>query len=288
MSQSLISVITLTHNKLEVTRRCLPTLLHSTGVPWELLVVDNGSTDGTGEWLDAFQKEAARQRVGVTVIKNKGNIGCSTARNQATAQARGATLVYMDNDIALRSKFWLKRMSDVLVADARRGMVGPKLVYPLPPYRIQCAGAAVAPTGRIQFRGRGEDRGDPQFNTPDEVQCLISACCMVKSSVIQECGGFDEAFNPVEFEDIDLCYRIRSRGYTIHYVPDVEMYHFESVTTGGTPSLPNTRLIVENGLLFKRRWRHMFENESGPSDKAARWRHLPRYRFSEVGELPVI
>jgi GT2 family glycosyltransferase len=164
-------------------------------------------------------------------------------------------------------------------------MAGPKLVFPFPPFDIQFAGGEVSPGGRVNFRGRGESRADPRFNAPREVQCFISACFMVRRSAFREAGHFDEAFNPVEYEDIDISYRLRSKGYKILYVPSVEMYHFENVTTEGTPSIRNTYLIVKHGLRFKERWKWMFEKEGGPPDAETRWRMLPKRRLSEVGEL---
>ena len=282
------SVITLTHNKLEVTRKCLATLLGTRQANWELVVVDNGSSDGTREWLESFQTDAADHGVSVQLLFNDTNIGCSTARNQGAELAEGRLLTFVDNDIALRSSQWLNKLARPIQEDSGIAMTGPKLVYPLPPHRIQCAGAAVAPTGRILFRGRGEERTEPRFNKRTEVQCLISACFMVERDAFKNAGGFDEAYNPVEFEDLDLCYKIRAAGKRILYLPEVEMYHFESVTTAGTPSLPNTALIVRNGLLFKKRWKHMFEYENGPDDEAARWKKLPPYDFNDAADLPVI
>jgi GT2 family glycosyltransferase len=111
---------------------------------------------------------------------------------------------------------------------------------------------------------------------------------MVRRSALDEAGGFDEAFNPVEYEDFDLCYRLRERGYRAVYEPSVEMYHFESVTTAGTESLPNTYLIIKHGLLFKQRWRHMFEKEDGPDDTETKWREVDTMGLDSVGDLPLI
>ena len=283
-----ISLITLTHNKLECTRLCLSSWLATRGVRWELVVVDNGSTDGTCEWLEDYARSATAGGVPVKTIRNPGNIGCSTARNQGAEQASGELLVFLDNDTALRQRDWLARLAAVLEADPGAAMVGPKLVYPWAPHRIQCAGAAVSPAGRVQFMGRGEQRDDPQFNVRREVQCLISACCMVRRTAFAAAHGFDSAFNPVEYEDIDLCYRIRSRGHRILYEPSAELYHFESVTTAGTRALPNTYLIVKHGLLFKQRWRHLFEQENGPPDEATRWRKVEARPFQTIGTPPVV
>lgn len=284
----LVSVITLTHNKLEYTRRCLGSLLQTAYSPWELIVVDNGSNDGTPAWLEQFRTEAGSAGIPVEAVLNKDNIGCSTARNHGIACARGKKIVFIDNDVALRSRGWLARLGACLDRDQTRGMVAPKLVYPYPPFVIQCAGGAVSPSGRVQFCGRGEPRDDPRFNRERELQCCISACCIARRGCLEEVGGFDEIFNPVEYEEIDLCYRIRQRGYKIIYTPDVEMYHFEGVTTTGTLSLPNTYLIVKHGLIFKKRWRAMFERENGPPDAETEWRDIPRHNFAEIGELEVV
>jgi GT2 family glycosyltransferase len=145
----------------------------------------------------------------------------------------------------------------------------------------------ISRTGRVFFRGRGESRTLPEWNRREEVQCLISACWMMKRAPFEAAGGFDEAFNPVEFEDFDLIYRMREAGGRVYYVPEVEMYHFESVTTQGTAALPNTYLIVRNGLLFKKRWRHLFGKEHGPPDERCRWRSVAARRFADIGELPL-
>lgn len=287
-SNPLVSVITLTHNKLDCTRRCLPSLLGAAYSPWELIVVDNGSTDGTPGWVTEFGETAQAAGVAVTLIRNSGNIGCSTARNQGAAASRGERLVFIDNDVALRSRRWLGILGADLDAEPGVGIVGPKLVYPAGPHRIQCAGVGISRSGRVLFRGRGEPRDDSRFGTKQDVQCLISACFMVRRRVFEEAHGFDEAFNPVEYEDFDLCYRARSRGHRVVYDPAAEMYHFESVTTAGTRTLPNTGLIIRHGLLFKQRWRHMFELEDGPADAETQWRRLPAEKLPEAIELPVV
>lgn len=284
----LVSVIILTHNKLEYTRICLPSLLATDYAPWELIVVDNGSTDGTQEWLHSFSKTTAEKGVSLRVIMNDHNIGCSTARNMGAQAANGSKLVFLDNDVALRSSRWIKIFIERLGSDPKNVVIGPKLVYPFEPYDIQCAGVGISRTGRVQFRGRGFPRDDRHFDFATEVQCLISACIMLKRTPFEEAGGFDEAFNPVEYEDFDLCYKMRKKGGKALYEHSVEMYHFESVTTDGTPSLPNRYLIIKHGLLFKKRWRHIFEKENGPSDSETKWAQIPVRGIEELKGLPLI
>ena len=280
-----ISVITLTHNKLAYTQRCLTSWLDTRFDAWEIVVVDNGSQDGTQEWLRQFQSLASDSGVPVQLIFNHDNIGCSTSRNQGIGRARGSLLVFIDNDVALRSRDWLTCLSGRLEGDPSCGIVGPKLIYPFPPHAIQCAGAAISPSGRVQFRGRGEPRDDIRFAHAENVQCLISACFMFPRRLVEQVGALDEAFNPVEYEDFDFCYRTRENGYTVLYEPAAEMYHFESVTTAATEALPNTYLIIKHGLLFKKRWQHMFANENGPPDEETRWRTITTRPLSEIGDL---
>jgi GT2 family glycosyltransferase len=285
-----ISLIILCHNKLAVTQRCLRALVQHSLVPgpWELIVVDNGSTDGTGAWLTGeLSRLATRHNLTVRVLTNERNAGCSTARNQAVAAARGDVLVFLDNDVAPRTRDWLPRLVAELDAHPRTALAGPKLVYPGAPHLIQCAGVGISQRGHVCFRGRGEPRDTPRFNRPEEVQCLISACLVARAAPVRESGGFDEAFNPVQFEDFDLCYRLREQGWHARYLPAVEMYHFESTTTQGTPTMTNPAVVVRNGLTFQRRWRHMFSQEDGPAEDECRWRPIPAVPFDAIGELPL-
>lgn len=283
-----VSIVVLTRNKLEITRLCLPTILHSSCRPLELIVVDNASTDGTREWLENFAGTAERANVRTTLVFNSRPEGCSTARNQAIDRASGDVLIFVDNDVAVRTRRWIEILLDTLLSSPDICMVGPKLVYPFPPHPIQCAGVGISRTGRVQFIGRGEPRDDPRFCSRRETQCLISACLMARRQPVVQAGGFDEEFNPVQFEDFDLCYRLREKGLKTVYEPAAEMYHMESVTTGGTPEVHNPAVVVRHGLLFKRKWRHMFEREKGPPDSEARWKRLQFPPLSSVTELPLV
>lgn len=285
------SLITLSYNKLACTRRCLSALLTDSVAdgPWEMIVVDNGSTDGSGEWCDSELVALGKARgVPVTVLHNAGNVGCSYARNRAIAVARGEHLVFADNDVTPRTRRWMPGLRAALGACPNAGAAGAKMVYPWQPYPIQCAGVGISQRGHVCFRGRGEAIDDPRFSRPEPVQCLISACLLIPAALIQKHGGFDEAFHPVQFEDFDLVYRLREAGHPAVYTPAVEMYHFESVTTQGTPTVRNAAVVVRNGLLFQKRWRHLFERENGPDEEACRWRRIEPAAFSSIGDLPLL
>lgn len=269
-----VSVLILSMNKEPYTRACLKSLLSTKGVELEVIVVDNGSTDGSLLMLERMQAEFEREGHALRWRANGRNVGCCTGRNQALHMATGDYCVFMDNDIMAVDGFWAAGLIRVLREEPAAGIVGPKLIYPFEPHRIQCAGVGISRTGRVQFRGRNRDRHDSAFAVREEVQCLISACFMFPRTLYEEIGGLDEAFNPIEFEDFDWVYRARQAGYRAIYEPSVEMYHWESITSDGTARLPNTYLIVKHGMLFKQRWRHMFSKEDGPADEECRWERI--------------
>ena len=283
--QPLASLIVLAFNKAAYTARCLASLARTTWRPLEVIVVDNGSTDDTPRVLGDFARRAEAPGLSVRLLRNQANLGAPTGRNQALRLASGRLIAFVDNDVVVRSLDWVSRLAAALQSEPRAGIAGPKLIYPFPPHLIQCAGAAVSPTGRVFFRGRGEPRAAPEFNRLAEVQCLISACWLMRRELYAELGPLDEAYNPVQFEDIDYCYAARQRGWRVLCVPTVEMYHFENVTTSGSVTINSPYQIVKNGLLFKRRWRHMFSTEAGPRDEDWHWAQIPTVPLDSIGEL---
>jgi GT2 family glycosyltransferase len=287
-SEPLVSVIVLSHNKAEVTRRCFHGLLESSYRPLEVLGIDNGSTDNTPDLYLSFASDAAEAGIVFRPIRCEENVGAATGRNLGLHEAQGHYIVFLDNDVVPRTRAWLERLRAVLDRDGSIGIVGPKLLYPTPPHDIQFAGAAVTPTGWVKYLGRGEPCDTEEFNAPRECQCLISACWMMPTELYHHIGGLDEGFNPVQFEDIDYCYRARHAGYRVRYEPSVEMYHFENVTSDGTSTINYPYVTVKNGMRFKRKWRFMFETEGGPSDDDLEWKSIERQPIEAIGPLEMV
>ncbi len=282
------SIIVISYNKLPYTRLCVASLLHSRPLPAAIVVVDNGSQDGTVGYLaDEFPGLADEAGVNFVLLRNDRNVGACTARNQALEVAKGQYIAFMDNDAAVRSRSWLQVLRNALEQENDIGIVGPKLVFPFPPYDIEIAGAAISPNGRVQYRGRGQPIDASEFNQPGEVQCLISACWLMKREVYQQIGGLDEIFNPAQYEDFDLCYRARAAGWRVWYQPAAEMYHYENVTLAGSPDVNFRYTTIKNGLEFKRRWEHMFSQEAGPPDEDCQWEPLPTKSIQEVPVPPL-
>ncbi|MGD0093009.1 MAG: glycosyltransferase [Planctomycetota bacterium] len=212
------------------------------------------------------------------------NAGAIAGRNSGLELLSGRYWVFLDNDVVVRTRSWLERLRAALESEAGLAVVGPKLLYALPPHEIQCAGCEVTTGGRVIFRGRGRPRGEPAYNAPRDCQTLISAAWMVQAAVARRVGPLDERFSPVQFEDIDYCYRVRELGYLCRYEPSVELYHFENVTTGRTGTLNYPYLTVKNGLKFKAKWAHRFSKENGPPDESWSWAQIPTVRLEDVPE----
>jgi GT2 family glycosyltransferase len=287
MPDEKISVIIPVFNKAAYSRRCFKAIVQTAYRPLELVVVDNGSTDDTPTVLEAARRAAADAGIEFRVIRNDSNLGACTSRNQGLEAATGRYIVVMDNDIVVRRRSWAGQMCGILRGRPDVGIVCPKLLFAFPPYLVQCAGASVSPAGRVDFIGRGRPAGTPTLNHERELQAAISACWMMPRTITDKLGGFDEIFNPVMFEDIDYSYRVRHAGYKILYAPEVEMYHFENVTTGMSPTLNSTYLIVKNGITFKKRWSFMFSGENGPADDEYHWAEIEKVPLNCIAELDV-
>jgi O-antigen biosynthesis protein len=277
-----ISILILAHNKSAYTRRCLESLPSSSLRPFEAVLVDNGSTDDTPALFDDWQSRAETAGISVRRVRLETNVGAIEGRNAGMEKMRGRYWVFLDNDAVVRTRAWLEKLRAVLEEDASIGAVGPKLVYALPPHDIQCAGCDVTNKGRVIFRGRGAARTEAEFNARRDCQTLISACWMMRADVARAIGPLDARFSPVQFEDIDYCYRIREAGFRCVYEPSVEMYHFENVTTGRTAALNYPYLTVKNGLKFKEKWQHRFSREDGPDDAAWNWAAIATVTLDDV------
>ena len=248
-----------------------------------MVLVDNGSTDETPQVFDAFETRAKDECIAVRRHRFDSNAGAIVGRNRGMEMMSGQYWVFLDNDAVVRTRSWLEKLRAILEQDSRVGVVSPKLVYPLPPHDIQCAGCDVTPSGQVAFRGRGQPRNAPEFSVPKDCQTLISACWMMRGDVAKQLGPLDERFSPVQFEDIDYCYRFREFGYMCRYTPSVEMYHFENVTTArGTLNYPY--LTVKNGLKFKQKWRHRFSQENGLADTDWKWAQIETVSLDAVPE----
>jgi GT2 family glycosyltransferase len=276
----MISVIVLHHDKAEYSRACLHSLLVSQARPLEIINVDNGSRDDTARVLDEWEKRAESENIETRRLNFATNIGAVEGRNAAMQIARGEHFVFLDNDTLIFQSDWLEQLRAFLDADEKRAIVAPRLLFPWPPFEIECCGAAVSPRGRVEYIGRGAAR--ESVREPRQIQCAISAAWMMPRKIYEQVGGLDEIYSPVQYEDLDFCYRVRESGWEVWTLPSVELFHFEHTTTAGSGDINFKYVTTKNGLTFKKRWSAHFENENATTEEAAQWRVLSKRGIEDV------
>lgn len=274
------SLVILHHDKAAYSRACLESVLLCTARPLQIINVDNGSTDQTSHILANFESEAAALDLETQTLRFDTNIGAVRGRNEALQIATGQYIAFLDNDTLVAQVDWLEKLAYFLTVTTDCALVAPKLLFPHAPHDIECCGAAVSAKGKIQYIGRGQPRG--ALSEKREIQCAISAAWLMRREVIEQIGALDEAFSPVQYEDLDFCFRARAAGWTIWSAPDVEVFHFEHTTTAGSGDINFAYVTAKNGLLFKKRWGATFALENGPSESEATWQLLPKARIEDL------
>ena len=217
------SIIIPVFNKLELTRQCLTTLASVTTMPeYEVIVVDNASTDGTAEFLAELGGD-------VQVIRNPENYGFAIACNQGAKAARGEFFLFLNND-TIPTEGWLNALVDEVERHPDVAVVGSKLLYE--DGTIQHAGVAFSRSWFSPYHIYKKFPADaPVVNRRREFQCVTAACMLVRREVFESVGGFDDGYRN-GFEDVDLCLKIGERGWKIVYQPKSVVYHLESQTPG--------------------------------------------------------
>ncbi|HVF11294.1 MAG TPA: glycosyltransferase family 2 protein [Abditibacteriaceae bacterium] len=276
----MFSVIILHHDKAAYSHACLQSLLRSAARPLEVINVDNGSQDGTPGVLDAWEEAAQARGIQQQRHRFESNVGAVRGRNIAMESARGEVFVFLDNDTLVTQHDWLENLHDFLAADPRRAIVAPKLLFPWQPFLIECCGCGISRRGRVQYLGRGEPR--ESCPTPHAVQAAISAAWMMPRRLYETIGPLDEEYSPVQYEDLDYCYRARAAGLQVWLQPAVELYHFEHTTTAGSGDINFKYVTTKNGLTFKNRWSAMFGNEAGPGEAETAWKQIEKHDIADV------
>ncbi|MCC2643005.1 MAG: protein of unknown function, putative Glycosyl transferase [Nitrospira sp.] len=217
------SIIIPVWNNIDLTKQCLSALADMTdGVNYEVVVVDNGSTDGVQDFLRTLGGD-------VQVIRNQENLGFAKACNQGAKAARGEFLVFLNND-TIPLKGWLAALVKEVRRHADVAVVGSKLLYE--DGTVQHAGVAFSREYFLPYHiYRGLDAQAACVSRRRELHCVTAACMLVRREVFELVGGFDEGYRN-GFEDVDLCLKIRERNWKIVYQPESLLYHLESRTAG--------------------------------------------------------
>ncbi len=216
-----ISILILLCNRAEITLSCLQSLaLGYNETPYELILVDNGSTDRTAALLDRIE--------GATVLRNAANRGFPAGVNQAAELAVGEYLLLLNNDTEVLGRS-IDTAADCLDRNPDIGMVGGKVV--LLDGTLQEAGCGLWQNGWSYQYARGTAPDDPSAAFERDVDYCSAAFLMTRRAAFNALGGFDEIFSPGYFEDVDLSLRFRRLGWRVRYLPDIVLLHYENATS---------------------------------------------------------
>jgi len=231
-----VSIVIPVFNNARLTIECLLSIVEGgSDLPFEVIVVDNGSTDATKELLAAVPNLGR--------LRNEENTGFGPACNKGADAARGRYLVFLNNDAQVKAG-WLPALLKPFSEFEHVGAVGPKVLFP--DGRLQDAGSAVNADCTTSLIGLFDDPDLPRFNYSREVEYVSGVCLMIEAERFRKLGGFDDDFAPAYYEDVDLCLRLRQKGLRIVYQPSATVVHHLSVTSNGLDPSFKVAAITRN------------------------------------------
>ncbi|MBW4443220.1 MAG: glycosyltransferase family 2 protein [Plectolyngbya sp. WJT66-NPBG17] len=228
-----VSIILVNYNGAEITIECLHSIqsqLHS--VPYEVIVVDNASTDQSAASIEKAFPE-------VKLLRQSQNRGFGTGNNIGAKIASGKYLFLLNTDTILTSDL-LPHLVEVIEKDSTIGIIGPKLLNPDGSLQLSTA-RSISLWGEYQDLKQKIDYQklearshiSEQFTTLQEVDIVIGAALLIRRDLFESLGGFDETFF-MYFEESDLCQRVREKGLKVIYTPSVNLIHLGGYSVNKT------------------------------------------------------
>ncbi|MDP4098676.1 glycosyltransferase family 2 protein [Paenibacillus sp. P96] len=209
---ALVSIIMVTYNKPEMTWRCVDSIFRNTDIPFEIIFVDNASTDDTVTYLKTVPQ--------ATVIQNEENRGFAAGCNQGIRAARGDYILLLNNDTIVTAG-WLTKLMEWLDAVPSRGIVGPMSTHVGP---MQCVNDLKGISIK-EIESYALERSRTYAGQGYYPHKLIGFCMLFRRSLVDLIGGLDERFYPGNYEDDDFCLRARIAGKSLWLAQDTFIYH---------------------------------------------------------------
>jgi len=241
------SILVVTYNNLALTRLCLASIQRAAGaLPFEVIVVDNASTDGTQAWL---RQTAARALLPLTVVENAHNAGFAAGNNEAARRARGDVLVFLNNDCVVVDG-WLEALVAHLDRDRSLGLLGPV---------TNSGGNGEAQLGTRYadldgMRAFAAEYTRAHAGVVDDVPMLALFCAAMTRERFAAAGGLDERYGRGLFEDDDLALAVRRRGWRVALARDVFVHHYGGASFSRLPPGEYLRLWWQNRRAYERKW----------------------------------
>lgn len=249
-----VSIIIPNRDHADELERCINSIITKTSYrKFEIIIVENGSCEN--ETFVLYEK--FKKINNIQIIEWEHHFNYSAVNNFAEGYAQGGVLLFLNNDIEVINFDWLERMLDHAVRKDV-GAVGTKLYYP--DHTIQHAGLVIGICGIVGHCHKffpGESSGYMRrLKTIQNFSAVTAACLMLRKEIFKEVGGFDDRFS-LNFNDVDLCLKVRERGYVIVWTPYAELYHLESKTRAYDDNLRPT--FRQEKRFFQQKWKKRLE-----------------------------
>jgi len=258
-----VSVIIPIHGKLPWTLACLRSIArHKALQPFEIIVVDDASSDGSGDVLAQIE--------GLRLLRNVENLGFIGSCNAGAAAALGRFLLFLNNDTQVTAG-WLDALVQAYLEEPRCGIVGSRLVYP--DGRLQEAGGLTYSDASAWTVGRFERRNDPRYLYRRDVDYVSGASLLIERDLFLQVGGFDSRYAPAYCEDMDLSFAVRAAGRRVVYEPGSMVVHCEGISSGLDPFAGVKRYQTINREKFVQKWSSALQRQPAPGtpvDRALR------------------
>lgn len=257
--QPLVSILIPNKDEKASLEKCITSIRQGSYRNYEIIIIENNSKSGE---IFEYYKELQAQYQNIRVVEWKpeipGTFNYSAINNYGASHARGEYLLFLNNDIEIITKDYMERML-ALCEKENTGAVGAKLYYP--DDTIQHAGIVIGIGGHARGIAAnmcvGQVRSDSGYmyraSLRQNLSAATAAFLMVPAKVFREVDGFCEALS-VAFNDVDLCLKIRKKGYLIIYEPSVEAYHYESKSRGQEDTEEKVRRFQEEIEYMRTRW----------------------------------
>lgn len=255
-----VSIIIPTKDHIDVLRKCIESIEKKTSYKnYEIIIIDNNSKDHqTIDYLETISKAP-----NIRTLKYEDSFNFSAINNFTARNSNGEYLLFLNNDTEVISDEWLSAM---LEHSQRKevGAVGGMLLYPNG--TIQHAGVIIGLGGVAGHSHKYIPKDNPGYmlrpHLVHNLSAVTAACMMLRKDVFEEVGGFDENL-AVAFNDVDLCLKIREKGYLIVYTPYAELYHHESLSRGYEDNPEKQKRFLKEVKYIREKWKQVI-NKGDP------------------------
>lgn len=246
-----VSIIIPNKNQYGLLKECIDSIIEHTTYPnYEIIIVENGSTD---EEIFAYYDILEESLREVRVITYDEPFNYSAINNYAVKYAKGDYLLFLNNDTKVINDVWMDAMVHLLENEII-GVVGATLLYP--DEKIQHVGVTFHP----KYIAIHHDHNSPKslieekLNTPMEVNAVTGACLLTETKLFKELGGFDENL-PYAYNDVDYCKAVRAQGLKVGWTPNAQLYHYESKTRGHDNTPEKLKRLTKESEYMRSKWK---------------------------------